>query len=159
MDKLKVRHVIKNLVVPTILDFGLTTIEFFGMAAMISNIDSGINKQINGFMENHKIMSAGLEGATAITLASANVLVVDKLSTPVNDVLDDIWASLDMRKIARLYDNGWTNIQIAGAMDLPEKVVQIAVEELEKDRIARKGKDAKLRPKEPEKTEEPETDE
>lgn len=138
MNKKKVRGIIKEIVIPSVMDIGLTAIEYVVGSAIISNIDEPFINEMNSFAEKHKVASALITGSTAFAAAGINWKICDKISEPFQEVYENVMTVIDFKKLIRLHDNGYSPEQIAVVCQIPEKDVREYIFHLEKDRENRK---------------------
>lgn len=145
MTKKTRRGFMKEVVVPVVIDVGITAIEMFGCTALMGLVSPSAMENLKALGNEHKITSTLVKGCTITTLAAANLKICDSLSEPINDSLDSLWEIADMKKVMTLYDKNYTDEQISVLAELPLEHVVYLVKSIERDRVKRKGENAKLR--------------
>lgn len=106
----------RELVVPLLVEAGIFCIESFIADALIPGYVS-VNREK---LQTRRGKATFIAGAVASypALLGFNLMATEKLSKPINDILDDIELDREAKKIARLYVKGFTAEEIANALDM-----------------------------------------
>lgn len=119
----------RELVVPLLVEAGIFCIESFIADSLIPGYVQ-INREKLQTRRGKATFIAGCV-VSYPALLGFNLMATEKLSKPINDMLDDLELDREAKKIARLYVKGFTAAEIAKALDMDEADVAFAIETAE----------------------------
>lgn len=131
----------RELVVPLLVEAGIFCIESFIADSLIPGYVQ-INREK---LQTRRGKATFIAGAVVSypALLGFNLMATEKLSKPINDILDDIELDREAKKIARLYVKGFTAEEIAKALDLNADEINRYIQEFEaKYEVAMKKADS-----------------